>query len=128
MLSTLKNLSLWKRIWISLSILIFISIEFIALVNSQDESIVNVLFFRAPIVSAVISLIIFLICLLVNWINEGLKNGEIGEFAKFSIKVILVTTSVAIIYFIASPYQNCLRNLQGSEGFVARSCTQNTSW
>jgi len=128
MFSTLRNVPLWKRIWISLSILIFISIEFIALFNSQDESIVNVLFFRAPIVSAVISLIIFLICLLLNWINEGLKNGEIGEFAKFSIKVILVTISIAIIYFIASPYQNCLRNLQGSEGFIARSCTQNTSW
>jgi hypothetical protein len=128
MLNTLKNLSLWKRIWISLSIIILICIEFIALFNSKNESMVNDLLVVAPIVSAVISLIIFLICLLVNWINEGLKNGEIGEFAKFSIKVILVTTSVAIIYFIASPYQNCLRNLQGSEGFVARSCTQNTSW
>ena len=128
MLSTLKNLSMWKRIWISLSIIIFVCIEFIALFNSKNESIVNDLLVGAPIVSAVISLIIFLICLLLNWINEGLKNGEIGEFAKFSIKVILVTISIAIIYFIASPYQNCLRNLQGSEGFIARSCTQNTFW
>ena len=93
MLSTLKNLSLWKRIWVSLSILVFICIEFIAFFNSNDELLVINLIVKAPIISAVISLLIFLICLLVNWINEGLKNGAIGEFAKLTVNVILVTLS-----------------------------------
>ena len=120
-----SHISLWKRIWILLSVLFFIWLEFFALYKSENESILFNLFVIGPVISAIISAVIFIICLLANWVIEGFSGNEIGSFTKFLIKIFIVAISVTIIYFIASPYQNCLRNIEGSSG---RFCFINTSW
>jgi len=48
--------------------------------------------------------------------NEEIKN--------FFIKTILIVVSILIIYFVISPYQNCVRVVPGSVG----QCLDKKNW
>ena len=48
-------------------------------------------------------------------------------------KKTLITIGAVLVadlafYYIASPYQNCLRGLGFSDGYAVRMCTERTSW
>lgn len=123
-----NNFSLWKRIWISISILFFLWIEFYATNYVVDETIYTAIFVRAPLVSLAFSILLFILCLLTSWTIKGFKDVELGEFSKFTIKLMILTLFSLVIYYVASPYQNCLRNKSGSEQYVVNFCTSQTSW
>jgi len=54
--------------------------------------------------------------------NEGRKEPKFLE--TFLGKVVLVTVVIVALYFLMSPYQNCVR----SDEYVRDGCTATTSW
>lgn len=45
----------------------------------------------------------------------------------FLVKLVSVAVVLAVLYFVVSPYQNCLRDYSGVI-FKDRFCTEKTSW
>ena len=45
---------------------------------------------------------------------------------QFVIKVLVAGVVIVALYFLFSPYRNCMRTLQRSD--VNPYCTENTSW
>lgn len=41
-------------------------------------------------------------------------------------KVVIVVAAIVVVYFVVSPYQNCMRDGPGSR--PAAWCSRNTSW
>ena len=54
-------------------------------------------------------------------VNEA--HGNKGTSAQFLFKALVVGAILVALYFVLSPYQNCLRDV-GAEAY----CAQNTSW
>ncbi len=46
----------------------------------------------------------------------------------FFVRVIFVVICIIGLYFLMSPYQNCLRDVGGGYYSKIRHCTENSSW
>ena len=51
-----------------------------------------------------------------------------NDLIKFLIKVGLLSTLVLILYFVISPYQNCLRVIDDPEPMWKIECVKETGW
>ena len=51
-----------------------------------------------------------------------------NDLIKFLIKVVLLSTLVLILYFVISPYQNCLRIVDDPESNMKFECVKETGW
>jgi len=46
---------------------------------------------------------------------------------EFLVKLGLVSVAILVLYYIMSPYQNCVR-LQEQEGYSTRGCIGKSAW
>ena len=117
-----KETPLWKRIWISLVIVFAIGFGIFIVTDSGIAETWR-LIFAYLVCMLIFAVLSFVLIRLVKWIKDGIGEIKLGAFAKIILYQIFTLVLLVVFYFIASPYQNCLRqNL--NKGF----CIIETRW
>ena len=115
---------LWKRIWISLVAVFTIGFGIFALSYAVDENanVLRILF--VYLLSVVIfSAGSFVIVRLIKWAIEAMGERKLGTFAKVIISQVIALILLLVFYYVASPYQNCIR-----QNSYKNFCIKETSW
>ena len=115
---------LWKRIWISLVAVFAIGFGIFALSYAVDENanVLRILF--VYLLSVVIfSAGSFVIVRLIKWAIEAMGERKLGTFSKVIISQVIALILLLVFYYVASPYQNCIR-----QNSYKNFCIKETSW
>ena len=113
---------LWKRVWISLVVVFAIGFGIFIVTDSGIAETWR-LIFAYLVCMLIFAVLSFVLIRLVKWIKDGIGEIKLGAFAKIILYQIFTLVLLVVFYFIASPYQNCLRqNL--NKGF----CIIETRW
>jgi hypothetical protein len=115
---------LWKRIWISLVAVFAIGFGIFALSHAIDDNanvlrIVVVYFLLVGIFAA----LSFVIIKLIKWAIDAMGERKLGTFTKIIISQVVALILLLVFYFVASPYQNCIR-----QSSYKNFCIKETSW
>lgn len=119
-----KEAPLWKRIWLSIVIIFAIGFGGYGVLDAIDNnySIVEILFPLALIIT-IFAAVLFVIVRLFKWVKDGMGEIKLGAFAKIILSQIIAVIFLLIFYFIASPYQNCIR-----QNLAKNFCIKATRW
>ncbi len=116
----------WMRIWTTITIIFLFGIGIFAFINTRNSDVdAKDVVLGVAIISIVFSLVVFSFCVLINWIYTGLEGKHLSEFTKYSLLLVLFAILTIVLYYVASPYQNCMRN---SSGNANGYCLRMTSW
>jgi hypothetical protein len=115
---------LWKRVWISFVVVFAIGFGLLALSYAIDDNanvlrIVVVYFLSVGIFSA----LSFVIIRLIKWAIDAMGERKLGTFTKIIIAQVVALVLILVFYFVASPYQNCIR-----QSSYKNFCIKETSW
>jgi uncharacterized membrane protein len=116
----------WIRIWATITVVFLFGFGLFAFIDTRNSDIdAKDVVLGVALVAIVFSLIVFLFCVLINWIYTGLEGKQLSEFSRYSLLLVLFAVLMIVLYYVASPYQNCMRN---SSGNANGYCLRMTSW
>lgn len=115
---------LWKRIWISLVVVFAIGFGIFVLSHLINDS-ANALriVFVYLLFVGIFAAISFVIVRLIKWAIDAMGERKLGTFTKIIITQIVGLILLLVFYYVASPYQNCIR-----QNSYKNFCIKETSW
>lgn len=124
----LQNYSNLRKTWICLVLLVFFG-TFSFIVSEDPGRLSNSLvYIVCTFVSVVAGIFFYLIGLLFSWLISSLDQSEIKRMVWKFFYVGTVAMVVLLIYFITSPYQNCVREFNRLDRPNTIWCSENTKW
>ena len=120
----ITNISLWEKIWIATIIVFSVGLGLFVLGEISGKEIdtpkVLAIYFAICVAYGAAS---YVVCRVIKHLIDATKDKKISTFWKIIILQFLALIFIVILYYITSPYQNCMRqNLY--KGF----CIEKTRW
>jgi len=120
----ISNISLWKKIWIATIIVFCVGLGLFVLAEISGKEIdtpkVFATYFAICVAFGAAS---YVVCRVIKHLIDAAKEKTLSTFWKIIITQFVALIFIIILYYITSPYQNCMRqNLY--KGF----CIEKTRW
>ncbi len=115
---------LWKRIWISLVVVFAIGFGIFTLSYAIDDNANTLRIVFVYLLSVgIFTALSFVIIRLIKWAIDAAGERKLGTFTKIIISQVVALILLLVFYFVASPYQNCIR-----QSSYKNFCIKETSW
>jgi hypothetical protein len=114
-----QKIILWKRVWIFLSVLFFV-FAFMVYGFIKDEFLYVLMY--SLVLTVFFSLFLFIVMCTAQWMMSAAEK-ETKKLIVYGFFWLIIVLGLVVIYYIASPYQNCIR-----KSLSASFCVRETGW
>ena len=114
-----QKIVLWKRVWIFLSLLFFVC-TFVAQGFIENEF--SYILLDSLVLTLIFGLLLFVLMGTAQWMMSAAEE-ETKKLMVYGFFWLMIVLGLVVIYYIASPYQNCIR-----KPLNASFCVRETGW